>query len=410
VLEVQDLIQTDWGWLALVGGVVLLPDARRRRVAGGGLGALVLALAALRVGAGASRLPTDFASVELALVLIGLGVLAAAALPTARRGRRGALGLALLTAGLVLLLRDFEGLVRAARLGGTMAALGAIGGIAALSWLSAAAVLRRARIPADPARPIAARWMACAGAGVLLTALAPHVLLIFAGVLLAAAAIGAEGAGRHRWLSLIPVAITLATLGAASWLLVTIAGDQSLATGALPELPLSPAAEALLAPLLLLAGWSVAGLWPLGRSPLTGVAGLAGLFVLGRVALPALPEGLEHWRPLAYPILGLALWQAAASRRWAAALIAGGLLALVSGTRDGVAAACWLGLGALTVAIAGYPTRYAPWLLCLATLAAGAGTLPGTAAGLGAEVVYTTITVAGVAILVAAGGRAPGAT
>jgi hypothetical protein len=62
------------------------------------------------------------------------------------------------------------------------------------------------------------------------------------------------------------------------------------------------------------------------------------------------------------------------------------------------------------VAIAGYPTRYAPWLLCLATLAAGAGTLPGTAAGLGAEVVYTTITVAGVAILVAAGGRAPGAT
>jgi len=402
---VQDLIQTDWGWLALVGGAVVLPDARMRRRAAGGLGALVLALAALRVGGGPGRLPTDFAGVELALVLIGIAVLAAAVFSAGRRGRRGALGSALVAAGLVLLLRDFGALVRVARLGGTIAALGVIGGLAALAWAAAAAALRRVPLTADPGRPIAVRWMAWAAAGVLLTALAPHVLLIFAGMALGTVAISADGIGRHRLSSLTPVVITVATLGAAGWLLVTIAGDQSLATSALSELPLSPAAETLLAPLLLLAAWSVAGLWPMGRSPLTGLAGLAGLFLLGRVAVPALPDGLEHWRPLAYPILGLALWQAVASRRWAAALIGGGLFALVSGTRDGVAAACWLGFGALAVAMAGFPARHAPWLLCLAMLAAGVGTLPGTAAGLEVEVVYTTITVAGVALLLAAGGR-----
>jgi hypothetical protein len=293
------LIQTDWGWLALVGAVVVLPDARRRRRAAGGLGALVLALAALRVRGGPGRLPTDFAGVELALVLIGLAVLVAALFSAVRRGRRGALGLALVAAGLVLLLRDFEALVRVARLGGTLAALAVIGGLAALAWVAAAAVLRRMPLVADPGRPLALRCTACAAAGVLLTALAPHVLLIFAGMVLAALAKAAGGFRQRRLSSLIPVVITVATLGAAGWLLVTIAGDQSLATTALSELPLSPAAEALLAPLLLLAAWSVAGLWPMSRSPLTGLAGLAGLFLLGRVAVPALPEGLEHWRPLA---------------------------------------------------------------------------------------------------------------
>ena len=42
------MIHTDWGWMALVGSTVLLPDSRGRRLAAAGLGALVLALAALQ--------------------------------------------------------------------------------------------------------------------------------------------------------------------------------------------------------------------------------------------------------------------------------------------------------------------------------------------------------------------------
>ena len=402
------MIHTDWGWRALVGGVVLLPDAHRRRLAGGGLGALVLALAAMRAGGGQAQLPADFAGVELALVLIGLAVLASAVFGAARSRRRGALALVLLAAGLVLLLGDILTLGRAARPGGTIAALGVLGGVGALAWAAARLLLRRVAPPvAEPGSPIAPRWIACAAGGVLLAALGPHVLLIFAGVVLATMAVAAVGVRRQRVSSAMAAAITVATLAAAGWLLATIAGDQGLATATLPELPLSPAAETLLAPLLLLAGWSVAGLWPMPRSPLAGVAGLAGLFLLGRVVVPALPQGLQHWRPLAYPILGLALWQAVASRRWAAALIGGALFALSAGTRDGVAAAWWLGAGALAEAVAGYLGRGdAPWLLCLAALAAGFGTLPATAAGLGAEVVYTTVTVAGLAILLAAGGSA----
>jgi hypothetical protein len=344
--------------------------------------------------------------VELALVLIGLAVLVAAAFSTVRERRRGALALVLLGAGVVLLLGDIVTLARAAPMGGTIAALGVMGGVGALAWVAAGLLLTRvAPSVGEQGRPIAPRWIACAAGGVLLAALAPHVLLIFTGVVLAAIAVGAEGLRRERFSSAIAPAITVGTLAAAGWLLVTIAGDQGLATASLPELPLSPAAETLLAPLLLLAGWSVAGLWPLPRSPLTGLAGLAGLFLLGRVVVPTLPQGLEHWRPLAYPVLGLALWQAVASRRWAAALIGGALLALLSGTRDGVTAAWWLGIGAPAVAISGpLWRRDAPWLVCLAALAAGVGTLPGTAAGLGAEVVYTTVTVAGLAVILAAGG------
>jgi hypothetical protein len=403
---VQDLIHIAWGWPALVGGVVLLPDARRRRIAAAGLGALALALAGLRVGGGQAQLPADFAGVELALVLIGLAVLVSAAFSTARSRGRWALALVLLAAGVVLLLGNIVTLARAARMGGTIAALGVMGGVGALVWVGAGKLLPRAApSAAEQGRPIAPRWIACAAGGVLLAALAPHVLLIFAGVVLAAIAVGAEGLRRPRFSSAVAPAVAVGTLAAAGWLLVAIAGDQGLATVTLPELPLSPAAETLLAPLLLLAGWSVAGLWPMPRSPLTGLAGLAGLFLLGRLVVPTLPQGLEHWRPLAYPVLGLALWQAVASRRWAAALIGGALFALIAGTRDGVAAVWWLGAGALAEAVAGYLARGdAPWLVCLAALAAGIGTVPGTAAGLGAEVVYTTVTVAGLAVLLAAGG------
>jgi hypothetical protein len=397
------LIHPDWGWLALVGGVVLVPAIRPRRVAAGGLGALALALGALRVGDG-GPLPGDFAAVELALVLLGAAVLAAAVLPTVRGGRRGALAAALLTLGFVLLLGNLRPLAHAAPLPGTAAALGVVAGMAGLGWAGAGLVLRRLPAPGvGPGPRTGARWTGCAAAGVILTAIGPHVLLVFAGVVLGALAIGGDALDRRRFPAAWAVVIVAIVLGLAAWLLVTIAGDQSLATAALPDLPLSPAAEALLAPLLLLAAWSVAGIWPMPRSAVTGIAGLAGLMLIARVAVPALPEGLDHWRPLAYPILAVGLWQAVVARRWPAALVGGALFALIAGSPGGLAAAWWLGGAALGATIAEYLAQgELAWLPCLSAIAAGVGALPATTAGLEGEVVYTGVTVAGLALLLAA--------
>jgi hypothetical protein len=397
------LIQTDWGWLALVGSAVLLPAGSGRRRAAGGLGLLALALGALRAGGSATAVPGDFAAIELALVLVGLAIVAGPVLRSARRGWLGAGPAALLVGGVALLLPSVRPLARLAPAAGILAAAGVVAGIAILAWAGAGLLLRRVppRLESDP-RAGATR-IACAAAGVLLAAFGPHILVIFPGVLLAAGALGGEGLRLRRVSSWVPLAIAAVTLVPAGWLLATIAGEQGLATRALSGLPLSPAAETLLAALLMLAAWSVAGLWPLPRSPLAGVAGLAGVFLLGRLAVPALPEGLDHWRPLASPLLGLGLWQAIGSRRWAAGLVAGALFAVAAGSHGGVTAAWWLGGAGLGAGIAElFTPRGRAWLACLAALAAAVGLLPATAAGLRVEVVYTALTVAGAAALLAA--------
>jgi len=378
----------------------VLPRVGGRRIAAGGLGVLMLALAALRVGPG--RLPGDFAAVELGLILVGVLAMGRVAFPALRDGWRGKAGTALVAAGLAPLLDDIRALGQAAPPGAAVAAVGVIVSIAALVWEGLRVVLPRVPRGAPRDERVAPRWAACAAAGALLAAVGPHLVAVLVGVVLADAAVAADARGHRRFTAALAGAGALVALGAAGWLLATIAGDQSLATAALPQLPLSPAAEALLAPLLLLAGWSVAGLWPMVRSPLSGVAGLAGLFLVARVVAPALPDGLDHWRPLAYPMLALGLWHAIVARRWAAALVGGGLFALLSGATEGVAAAWWLGAGALAGGAAELLSRRAAWLWCLAGLAGGIGALPGATAGLQAEVVYTTLTVLGVAALLAA--------
>jgi len=381
----------------------VLPGAGARRIATGGLGVLALALAALRAGGGAGGLPGDFAAAELGLVLVGVVALGRAAFPALRDGWRGVAGAALLAAGLALLSADVRALARAARPGATAAAFGVIVGLTALARLALGGLLRRLPPAADPrGEPVAARWVGCAASGALLAALGPHLVAVLFGVVLAAAAVAGATRGRRRFTAGLAGAGALVALAAAGWLFATIAGDQSLATAALPGLPLSPAAEALLAPLLLLAAWSVAGLWPMVRSPLSGLAGLAGLFLIARVAAPALPEGVDHWRPLAYPLLAVGLWQAIVARRWAAASTGGALFALISGTTQGVLAGWWLGAGALAAGLAELlPGRVGARVWWLAAFAGGMGALPGATAGLQREVVYTTLTVLGLAVLLA---------
>jgi hypothetical protein len=87
-------------------------------------------------------------------------------------------------------------------------------------------------------------------------------------------------------------------------------------------------------------------------------------------------------------------------------MIGGAMMALASGSVEGPLAAVCLGGAALVTELVARATgRELAWLRCAALLAAGYGVWPATVAGLRAEVVYTTLTVAGLAVLLAAGGR-----
>ncbi|HKU61693.1 MAG TPA: hypothetical protein VJQ44_10790 [Gemmatimonadales bacterium] len=399
------MIHTDWGWLALVGSAVLLPH-RAGRLAGAGLGALVLALAALRVTYGASGLPADFAAGELALVLIGMTALVGGMVRGAR-GRRGVLAATLAAAGLVLVRGRIGTILHAAPLGTSAAAFGIVGGLAVLAAAATHWVLARLRMPASTSGGVAdRRSIGVAAAGVLVAATGSHVFLVGFGALVASAAAWATPT-RPRALSAgVPLVLCVVVLIPAAWLLLAIAGEQGLALNTVSDLPLSPAAETLLAPLLLLAAWSVAGLWPLSRVNMAGITGAAGLLLMARVAAPALPEGLDHWRPLAFPLLGVGIWQGIASGRLTAIMVGGALMALCAGSAEAPAAAWCLGGAALAAdLVAPLWPGAAGWVRRAALLAAGYGVWPATAAGLRAEVVYTAMVVAGAAVLLVAGSR-----
>jgi len=146
------LIHTDWGWMAFVGSTVLLPDSRGRRLAAAGLGALVLALAALQAGNTSGGLPGDFAAVELALVLVGLTALLGGVMRGTRAGLRGMAAASLALVGVALAWGPIGTIARAAPLGESAAAIGVVGGAAGLAWAAARWLLARRGIPAQ--RPV----------------------------------------------------------------------------------------------------------------------------------------------------------------------------------------------------------------------------------------------------------------
>jgi hypothetical protein len=202
----------------------------------------------------------------------------------------------------------------------------------------------------------------------------------------------------------------LATLAPAYWLFATIAGPEGLGLQGLADLPLSPAAESLIAPLILLAAWALSGVWPVPRRLPAGLVGPAGLFLAGRVALAALPDGVAHWRPMAVPVLLIGLWQGAWEGRWAAIAVGASLLGLVSGTPAGLAGAPWLAaVGAVMEAAdrLGGNRPAAAAVRRAAIVPAGWGALLVLEGGLGTEVVYTAFAAVGIAVAVAARRRQP---
>jgi hypothetical protein len=413
------------GWTMLALGTALLGGRTERRLGAAGLLCLGLALAALQVSDGGTALrpavaedPGEgFLVVNGALLLLGLGLLLrAAAADGPWRTRSLSRMVIALGVGLMLWLIAGQlqagGLVRAALsaiaagLAGT--ALAAITRIAASTSpaLAAGRLLFTEPLgpPAVARGPATVQLLALLAAGAT-AALGPHVLPVSVGVLVAVWSgyrLVRPVSGRR-----LPVAPALVlVLVPAYWLLATIAGPIGLRIGELHLVPLSPAAESLLAAAMLLSAWSTAGLWPLHRQlPGVLVAVVGGLLLL-RVALPLTPAGLEQWRPLMVPILIVGLWHAASHGRWPLVAVGGAFLGMVSPARTGATGACWLGAAALVLEVAAMmamPAARARAAEIVAWLSATWGGLLVLQAGLRGEVVYTAVGTVGLAVIVAAG-------
>jgi hypothetical protein len=233
--------------------------------------------------------------------------------------------------------------------------------------------------PATRARAVAI------GLGTVLAIAGPNVWLIVAGALLAAAAVS-------------PLLVAVAAVGLipSLWFMWTVAGPVGLRTATLASIPLSPAAEAMIAPALALGAVGFFGLWPLRRwgSPLLLPVGAALLLRLGAAA----PDGLQSWETVLVPLgviglghallaaepdetIGAATWLAAVTGGvWAAAL-----LAAAGAIRELIGVAGGMPVVARRVA-AMRCVSAAAWGLVAAGAALALRSL------LGAEVVYGVIT------------------
>ena len=376
--------------LLLAAAVALIPGEGRRRLGAAGLGALTLALAAERL-APAAGAPAGYAAVTVGLLLVGWLVPAAAVLAASRRDGRSALPALLAAVGAATL--GVPPALRLVREVGAGASWGVAAALLALGLLGSAtvgrlrpgaAIRRRERVSSAPSAPIP---LGLTVGATLLAAAGNHVTV----VLLAAAA-----GGWAAWLATAPAgrpwpvgAIAATLLVAPSLVLLTaVSGPEGLGLAAIPWLPISPAAERLLGLLLFGAVLALGGLWPL-RQPLDGLlTAPLGALLLIRVALPAVPDGLAHWRAAAFPLVVLGLWHAAVTRRTAALAVGGALLGLSSLQPSGVEGAGWLLASAVGAGLAAGRTAAALPRLVLA-LAGYWGALQVIGAGLATEAVYT---------------------
>ena len=412
------------GWLFLAFGSALLREARLRRVAAGGLVSLGLGLAAWRVSspegfvAAPESLGDGFLVVNGGLLLLGLALPAWAAVRQGfgRRDLAPALAVAL---GVVMAGWLCAGLVIAAgfRVAASAGALGLAGAVLirggrALASTGPAEELAR-RILGEPLRPRFAasrreRWLAAGTvAAAVAAAVGGDLALVFFGTI--AAAWGAYFFFHSPGPRPAPFAPALAMLLVpAYWLLRTIAGPVGLDLDALPTVPLSPAAESLVTPALLLVAWGVSGLWPFHRQVPGALLGPVGGLLLLRIGHPLVPGGLEQWQPLAVPVLVVGLWHAAARDRWPLAAAGAGLLGVVTLSPAGAAGAAWLFGAGLMLELSGMrpPSdgRVTRAITTSAWVAAAWGGLLVLEVGLRSEVVYSVLGAAGLALIIAGGG------
>jgi hypothetical protein len=404
--------------LVLLAGAISLSRSLRRRMAFP-LGATALAIAGLRAGPGSpltlsrealAALPAGFRTVTAGLVLLGF---IGAVMVAVRAGRSGIW----LAPGIIVAFWSSCDLVAAAPIGPSLLSGASIAVLTALAlgvgrvsqirlWVMEAD-LRWLGSPARASTVTRAGIMALV-AGMLCTAFAPYLSLVLAGAAAASWSLWVTDRERARW-PVLPAILT-AVLAFTFFFIATIAGPEGLSMAELGALPVSPAAETLVAGLLLVASWLMSGLWPLHRLAVAPLLGPAAILILARVGLVVAPAGMEHWRPIAVPIAMLALWHAGA-RRWGPGLVVGaGWLAEVSVAPppEGIVAAAWLLLAGLALELldGDGEARLRRWARGIALIAAGWGGLLALEAGLHGEVVYTVLAAIGVVLAIGGSGQA----
>jgi hypothetical protein len=395
------------GFLLLLLGAALVPGRRARSVVSAAAIAAGLALAALR--AAPMPLETGFASANAALAALAVVLGVAGAVAAVRQARTPEAVGGAIAAGAGALAAAWGGRSLAPAAAPVPFASALVSVLAAGTLLVLGGV--RLRLPRPERAPgrLPPWSVGGLGLGVLAVAAAPHVAIVFLGVILG----GWSGwrlrraAGGSRWI-LAPL-LTLVLLPAYR-LMAVIAGPEGLRVSALHELPFSPAAEVALAPALLIAAWAVSGLWPLHRQVPGPLTAPIGVLLLVRIALSAVPDGLAHWRALVMPVIVVGLWHAALSGRWPLIAVALAWVGAIAPGRDGPAGAGLLLAGALLTALAARFGEARPGLTAAARIGAavgvGWGGLRAIESALQGEVVYTVLATAG--LLVAAGHWAGG--
>lgn len=416
----------------LVAAVVL--PRRRAALAGAGLAGYALGAGAfaavpgiVAVGPLAEKLEAVglspvFVGINVGLMALGAaatmiaGLMALSEERAAPRVVGGSAGVAaiLVLAGLVPLLRvsGFAAAVAAAAVLGA-AVIVAIGAGAAERLVLRNAAAAAPSQPGGGAGALPRAPVAVASAAAVSALVAPHALVIVGSALVAAVAahVAARRAGAVPRVPVLPLAAALGLVPFA-WLLTTIAGPVGLSTASLPIAPLSPPAQAMLVPMLVIGAWGFLGVWPLHRWVPGPILAAVGGALLLRIGAPALGAGLEHLQPPIFALCAVAAWHAALTRRAAAFLASlGGVAtaAIFSGAHVSpdarVAAAVLFAAASGVAALGGFlrrqPERHRaavePVSMRILALAGGAAVYAALGAGLRSEVVLTVLTAAAAA-------------
>jgi hypothetical protein len=399
-------------WLVFALGTVLLDSLRRTRALLG-LGVSMLAVASLSAEGSPA---TGFLVINASLLLLGAGLGLAGTIPilrnwksTALWGRAGALVLGLGALSLAGVARSITTLHQLAlgALTGLVVSLAAVGGFQLVGVRLAARLQAPARSEpavvetgADaPGSHPPPGLIAVGALGALLALVGPHLWLVLGGAVLSGVSL--DLVDRRQGMGRFPLrSASLLAIGPFAWLLATIAAPTGLSLAALRSAPLSPAAEILLVPMLALPAWGLSGAWPFHQRVGASLLAPVGWALLARLGHQVMPEGVEHWGPVLFPLLAIGIWHGALTRSPMRVASGLGLLGVLSTGNRAMWAGGVLALVAAILALRHYLTRplsrprFLPSSVLL-LLPAWAG-LEGLRGALATQVVYSVIVWAGV--------------
>lgn len=357
-MSVLDSVSLFHGFLLLGAVALLLPRAKPAAVAIEGLLAYALGAATLQISARATGsltlsavagldAPKSFLAVSFGLLLLGPS-LGAVGSGTAWRGGvdrtvRARSSIAFGGSAVLLGVLLWTVLTNGTPWALVAAALLAVGAYAAYRLGRASMVgtvvryldlhfLTRWRW-ADRLRPPSlsdAPWLVILFVGAVTIVATDHIGLIIAGALASAGA--AHALAVRLWdgpripvlpllvAGLIPFGVELYQLSAA--------GEWSMAYPAMA--PLTAEIEIRLLPLVALAAWSLAALWPVHGLVPNGVLAPIGGLVLFRLGAGFLPAGLFYWQPVLSPLALASVWWGALTGRRTLVLSGWAFQALVS--------------------------------------------------------------------------------